>query len=161
MKKIAFILSIFFLVSCGKGKGSHSNVKQQISLKANGVSFSVTTSGDKSIDSNYASIIREGKFQLNAEKSNKKFSMSKQGMLTTGIYEMGHNAFDGAQWTDNREVYTSILCPKSHMQLNVTKITGNSSDFVRYIEGTFSGVLYDLMSRDSVRITEGQIKIID
>ena len=47
------------------------------------------------------------------------------------------------------------------INFNISRIAGNSSDYVRYVEGTFSGVLYNLGQTDSVRITEGQISIVE
>ena len=70
-------------------------------------------------------------------------------------------AYNFIQWEDGSELFSSLGTTKSRLNFNISRIAGNSSDYVRYVEGTFSGVIYNFGQTDSVKITEGQISIIE
>lgn len=152
---------IIFINSCGKDE-TGTTYKQQISLQADGVLFSVTTGGTDVVQSD--AHIRDGnKFQLDATTSSKDFSINNQTVPATGIYNMlgAGNVLNFVQWEDGSLLFSSLGTPKSHFTFNITRIAGNSSDYLRYVEGTFSGVLYNSLQTDSVVITNGQITIIE
>ncbi|HMV14887.1 MAG TPA: hypothetical protein PKK18_08455 [Chitinophagales bacterium] len=166
MKKIStnicIVLSIaLFFVACKKDDNGKVR-KQHISLMADGVAFSVTTDG---VDVEEADAhIRDGnKFQLDATTSTKDFSINNKNVPSTGNYVMNGagTVFDFAQWEDGPALFSSLGSPKSHFTFNISNIAGSPSDYVRYVEGTFSGVLYNNTQTDSVIITNGQIHIID
>lgn len=158
--KTILIISVIGLYSCKK-EGSDTSYKQQISLRANGVLFSVTTGGT-GVEEADAHIRDGNKFQLNGTTSIKDFSISNQNISATGTYNMTTgNILNFAQWEDGTALYSSIGLPKSHLTLNISKIAGNASDYVRYVEGTFSGVLYKSGQTDSINITEGKITIVE
>ncbi|MCB0507904.1 MAG: hypothetical protein R2739_02980 [Chitinophagales bacterium] len=160
LKAIAFFSIITLVASCGKDS-TGATYNQQISLKANGVLYSVTTGGTDVQESD-AHIRDSNKFQLDATTSTKDFSINHKTVPGTGTYTLNSSSsvFDFAQWEDGSALYTSSTS-KSHFTFTISNIAGNSSDYVRYIEGTFSGVLYNLTQTDSVIITNGQITILD
>ncbi len=159
--KLTVLLALAILaISCKKE--STGSAKQQISLKANGVLYSVTT-GDAGVTQADAHIRDGNKFQLDATTSTKDFSINNQSVPTTGTYNMigSGNVLNFVQWKDGSPVFSSLGSSKSHFTFTITRIAGSASDYVRYVEGTFSGVLYNTLQTDSVKITEGQINIIE
>ncbi|MBK9793262.1 MAG: hypothetical protein IPP60_09200 [Sphingobacteriales bacterium] len=161
LKVMALLLLSGSIISCSKDSSSTST-KQQISLRADGVLFTVTTGGTDVEESD--AHIRDGnKFQLDATTSTKDFSINNQNVPSTGTYNMtgAGTAFNFVQWEDGSEIFSSLGTTKSRLTFNISKVAGSSSDYLRYVEGTFSGVLYNLGQTDSVRITEGQISIIE
>ena len=160
-KLIALMAIVILAVSCKKDSSSTS-VKQQISLRADGVLFTVTTGGTDVEESD--AHIRDGnKFQLDATTSTKDFSINNQTVPGTGIYNMigAGSVFDFVQWEDGSAIFSSLGTSKSHLTFNITRVAGNSSDYLRYVEGTFSGVIYNIGQTDSVIIADGQINIIE
>lgn len=160
-KLSALIAIVILAVSCQKDS-VNGTVKQQISLRADGVLFSVTTGAADVVESD--AHIRDGnKFQLDATNSTKDFSINNQNVPFTGTYNMtgAGSVFDFVQWEDGSELFSSLGTTKSRLTFNISRIAGSSSDYVRYVEGTFSGVIYNSGQTDSVRITEGQISIIE
>ncbi|HRH56081.1 MAG TPA: hypothetical protein PLS10_00430 [Chitinophagales bacterium] len=152
---------IVFTNSCGKDD-TGTTYKQQISLFADGVFFSVTTGGTDVVQAD--AHIRDGnKFQLDATTSTKDFSINNQTVPGTGIYNMigAGNVLNFVQWEDGPDLFSSLGTTKSHLTFNITRVAGNSSDYLRYVEGTFSGVIYNTTQTDSVKITSGQITIIE
>jgi len=151
--QLVYILALIILsVACKKTTTSGS-VKQQISLKADGVLFSVTT-GDAGVTQSDAHIRDGNKFQLDATTSTKDFSINNQNVPSTGTYNMtGSGGINFFQWEDGSEVFSSLGTTKSHLTFSISSIAGSASDFVRYVEGTFSGVLYNFGQTDSVKIT--------
>ena len=161
LKITALLLLSGSIISCSEDTPSASN-KQLITLRADGVLFSVTTGGTDVEEAD--AHIRDGnKLQLDATTSTKDFSINNQNVPATGNYSMtgAGTAFNFVQWEDGSEIFSSLGTTKSRLNFNISKIAGNSSDYVRYVEGTFSGVLYNLGQTDSVRITEGQISIVE
>lgn len=160
---IVFLGIISFLVSCKKEDTTNSTtVKQQISLEADGVAFSVITGGAGVTDAD--AHIRDGnKFQLNGTTSTKDISISNNDVDAVGTYIMtgAGTVANFIQWEDGSDIFSSIGTSKSRLVLNVTHIAGNASDYVRYVEGTFSGVFYNIGQTDSVIITNGQFNIIE
>ncbi|MCC6517019.1 MAG: hypothetical protein IT275_11760 [Chitinophagales bacterium] len=161
LKTIVLFGAAIFISSCGDDNPTPT-YKQHISLQADGVAFSVTTDG---VDVEEADAhIRDGnKFQLDATTSTKDFSINNKNVPNTGNYVMNGSGtvFDFAQWEDGPALFSSLGSPKSHFTFNISNIAGSPSDYVRYVEGTFSGVLYNNTQTDSVIITNGQIHIID
>jgi hypothetical protein len=160
-KLSALIAIVILAVSCKKDS-VNGTVRQQISLRANGVLFSVTTGTADAVESD--AHIRDGnKFQLDATTSTKDFSINNQNVSSTGTYNMtgAGSVFNFVQWEDGSELFSSLGTAKSRLTFNISRIAGSSSDYVRYVEGTFSGVIYNIGQTDSVRITEGQISIIE
>lgn len=160
-KLISLMAIVILAVSCKKDS-LNTSVKQQISLRADGVLFTVTTGGTDVEESD--AHIRDGnKFQLDATTSTKDFSINNENVPSTGTYNMtgAGTVFNFVQWEDGSELFSSLGTGKSHLTFNITRVAGNSSDYLRYVEGTFSGVIYNIGQTDSVRITEGQISIIE
>lgn len=160
------IINVFasLLFACNKEDDDNTNasVKQQISLVADGVPFSVTTGGSDVLKAD--AHIRDGnKFQLNGTTSTKDISISNNAVPATGNYILtgAGTVANFFQWEDGDDLFGSIGTTKSRLILNITRVAGNSSDYVRYVEGTFSGVFYNLGQTDSVIITNGQISIIE
>ncbi|MBK9330572.1 MAG: hypothetical protein IPM95_15040 [Sphingobacteriales bacterium] len=156
------ILALTLLSAACKKTTTSGSVKQQISLKADGVLFSVTT-GDAGVTQSDAHIRDGNKFQLDATTSTKDFSINNQNVPSTGSYNMtgAGNAFNFVQWEDGSELFSSLGTAKSHLTFNISNIAGSSADYIRYVEGTFSGVIYNSSQTDSVKITDGQINIIE
>lgn len=161
LKAIALFGIATLIISCSEDNPG-ATYKQQISLFADGVSFSVTTGGTDVVQSD--AHIRDGnKFQLDATTSTKDFSINNQTVPGTGIYNMtgAGNVLNFVQWEDGSAIFSSLGTTKSHLTFNITNVAGNASDYLRYVEGTFSGVIYNLGQTDSVVITSGQISIIE
>lgn len=161
LKLISVLALTIIAVSCKKDSTSTS-VKQQISLRADGVLFTVTTGG-AGVEESDAHIRDGNKFQLDATTSTKDFSINNQNIPSTGTYNMigAGNGLNFVQWEDGAELFSSLGTTKSRLTFNISKVAGSSSDYLRYVEGTFSGVIYNIGQTDSVRITEGQISIIE
>lgn len=162
-KTLVIVVFASLLFACNKDdNNSNTSVKQQISLVADGVPFSVTTGGSDVLKAD--AHIRDGnKFQLNGTTSTKDISISNNAVAGTGNYIMtgAGTVANFFQWEDGDDLFGSIGTTKSRLILNITRVAGNSSDYVRYVEGTFSGVFYNLGQTDSVIITNGQISIIE
>lgn len=163
MKIIKFLsISILALFAIGCSDDDDEPTRQQITLRADGVLFSVTT-GDAGVTQCDAHILSGNKFQLDATTSTKDFSINNQSVTSTGTYNMigAGSVFNFAQWEDGSALFSSLGTTKSRLTFTITRIAGNSSDYKRYVEGTFAGVLYNSTQSDSVIITNGEIKIID
>lgn len=162
LKTIFIFCTAITICSCKKENASVS-VKQQISLVADGVAYSVTT-GDAGVIQADAHIRADTVFQLDAEKGDKDFSINCNKISSSGTYTINKNnysLFNFAQWEDGSALFAnSGGSNKSHFTFTITNIAGSASDHVRYVEGNFSGVLYNLMQTDSVVITNGIIKFI-
>lgn len=158
---LIFIALAFCLTSCKKN-GTGASLKQQISLRANGALYSVTTGGT-GVEQSDAHIRDGNKFQLDATTSTKDFSINNQTVPGMGTYNMigSGSLFDFVQWEDGSALFSSIGTSKSRFTFTISKVAGNSSDYVRYVEGTFAGVLYNISQSDSVIISDGVIKIIE
>jgi hypothetical protein len=159
---LVLIISITtFLVSCNKDDSDSTATKQQISCNVDGVSYSVTTGGTD-VEEADAHIRNGTRFQLDATTSTKDFSINYDAISGTGTYNIVGigGALNFAQWEDGDALYSSLSTAKSHLTFTITSIAGSASDNMRLIEGTFSGVLYNLLQTDSVVITNGQIDIL-
>ena len=159
-KFYTLITAIILAISCKKENNTNNNYKQQISLRANGNLFSVT-SGDAGVTQSDAHI-NSSKFQLDATTSTKDFSINKQNVSALGSYIIDAGTtgvFNFAQWEDGSSLYSSIGSSKSHLLFTISRKVETSSDYF-LVEGTFSGVLYNVTQTDSVRITEGQFRIL-
>ncbi len=163
LKVIAFFSIITLVASCGKDNIG-AKYKQQISLLVDGVPFSVTTGG-ADVEEADAHIRADTVFQLDAEKGDKDFSINFNKIIGSGTYTINKNnysLFNYAQWEDGDDLFTnSGGSNKSRLIFTITNIAGSASDHLRYIEGTFYGVLYNISQTDSVIITNGQISIIE
>ncbi|MCO5234575.1 MAG: hypothetical protein LC105_09520 [Chitinophagales bacterium] len=149
------------LISCKKNN-DNGTLKQQISFMADAIPFTVTTGGTNVEEAD--AHIRDGnKFQLDATTNVIDFSINNQNVPGEGTFLMNGagNALNFVQWEDGFQIFSSIGTSKSHFTLTITKVEGNSSDLVRYIEGSFSGVIYNTIQTDSVIISNGQIRIVD
>lgn len=159
---ILSVLTLILLSAACKKITTSATVIQQISLKADGVLFSVTT-GDAGVTQSDAHTLGGTKFQLDATTSTKDFSINNQTVPSTGTYNMNGagTVFNFVQWEDGSELFSSLGTSKSHFTFNISQIAGSTSDYKRYVEGTFSGVIYNSTQTDSVKITEGQINIVE
>lgn len=161
LKTISLFCIAIFISSCSKDSTSATS-KQQISLQADGVLFSVTTGGTD-VEQSDAHIRDGNKFQLDATTSTKDFSINNQTVPGTGTYNMigAGSLLNFVQWEDGSALFSSLGTTKSRFTFTITRVAGNSSDYLRYVEGTFAGVIYNSLQNDSVIITNGEIKILD
>lgn len=166
MKKLIYATMTLFattllISSCGDDNPG-ATYKQQISLQADGVLFSVTTGGTD-VEQSDAHIRDGNKFQLDATTSTKDFSINNQTVPGTGTYNMigAGSLLNFVQWEDGSALFSSLGTTKSRFTFTITRVAGNSSDYLRYVEGTFTGVIYNSLQNDSVIITNGEIKILD
>jgi len=155
------ICAAIFFISCNKDDSDSTATKQQISCNVDGVSYSVTTGGTD-VEEADAHIRNGTRFQLDAATSTKDFSINYDAISGTGTYNIVGigGALNFAQWEDGDALYSTLVSEKSHLTFTITSIAGSASDNMRLVEGTFSGVLYNLLQTDSVVITNGQIDIL-
>ncbi|MBK7956667.1 MAG: hypothetical protein IPK03_00195 [Bacteroidetes bacterium] len=157
-------LSIFFYLTlltmgCSTDPSTAGIPNQQISLRANGVLFSVTTGGAGVTKAD--AHINSGKLNLNATAGDKDFSLYYSPATLNTALTAGNTALNFAQWEDGTNLYTTSAGTNSVLNFTITRQQARSglTDY-SYVEGTFSGVLRKIGNKDSVVITEGQFKIL-
>lgn len=172
MKLLKLTLTLFALfclaLSCNKGDKKNNNnasgtgSKQRISFSINGNNYTVT-SGEAAVTECKAHIRDGNQYQLVATKGDDiDLYMKNQNVSGTGTYTINEGSpLNSTSWDNGTNIYTSIN-GKTPFVLNVTKVAGNNSDYVRLIEGTFSGVMYKVGNlNDSIIVEAGKIEIID
>ncbi len=154
---LALLSILGMAIACTK-ENNTSQYKQQISLRADGVLFTVTTGGADVEEAD--AHINSGRFQLDATTSIKDFSINKQIVNDLGTYNVAGSVLDFAQWEDGSLLFSSIGSSRSHLQFTITEKRETSSGYYM-VAGNFSGVLYNVTQTDSVIITNGSIEFID
>ena len=104
--KTIFIFCIAIIICSCKKESSSVSVKQQISLVADGVAYSVTT-GDAGVIQADAHIRADTVFQLDAEKGDKDFSINCNKIISSGTYTINKNNYYRDWETARSEEHTS------------------------------------------------------
>lgn len=149
------VITIFIFISCSEEGGGGGGI-EELSMDLNGV--------DWVADDNLAGYIQKSNNRLNiggkVTATNDVLVGSIAEAPTTGTYVVNPAEGDFFNFTKGGTVPKNYsvnpLYPKSRATITVTAINPGTS-LLKYVEGTFSGVLYRSAS-DSVKITNGEFR---